>query len=67
MLGGSSGSRAAVFSTKPDQVETFRVFVTAPRQSLTGESTGLSFVLKEDAMKDGENVVQDTVFLGPKR
>lgn len=66
VLGGSSGSRAAVFSTKPDQVETFRVFVTAPRQSLTGESTGLSFVLKEDAMDDGEDVIQDTVFLGPK-
>ena len=66
VLGGSSGSRAAVFSTKPDQVETFRVFVTAPPRSLTGESTGLSFVLKEDAMENGENVTQDTVFLGPK-
>ncbi len=67
VLGGSSGSRAAVFSTRPDQVETFRVFITAPRQSLSGESTDLSFVLEEDAMEDGENVIQDTVFLGPKR
>ncbi|MDH5558074.1 MAG: cytochrome c oxidase accessory protein CcoG [Alphaproteobacteria bacterium] len=67
VLGGSSGSRAAVFSTKPDQVETFRVFVTAPRQALAGESTDLSFVLKEDAMENGEDVVQGTVFLGPKQ
>lgn len=67
VLGGSSGSRAAVFSTRPDQVETFRVFITAPRQSLAGESTDISFVLEEDAMENGENVTQDTVFLGPKR
>lgn len=67
VLGGSSGSRAAVFSTRPDQVETYRVFITAPRQSLDGESTDISFVLEEDAMENGENVIQDTVFLGPKR
>ncbi len=67
VLGGSSGSRAAVLSTKPDQVETYRVFVTAPRRSLAGETTDLSFVLAEDAMEDGENVIEDTVFLGPKR
>jgi len=67
VLGGSSGSGAAVFSTKPDQVETFRVFVTAPRRSLTGESTDLSFVLEEDAMENGENVIENTVFLGPKQ
>jgi cytochrome c oxidase accessory protein FixG len=67
VLGGSSGSRAAVMSAKPDQVETFRVFVTAPRGSLAGESTNLSFVLEEDAMENSENAIQDTVFLGPKR
>ena len=67
VLGGSSGSGAAVFSTKPDQVETFRVFVTAPRRSLTGESTNLSFVLEEDAMENGENVIENTVFRGPKQ
>ncbi len=67
VLGGSTGSRAAVFSTKPDRVETYRVFITAPRQSLTGESTDISFVLEEDAMENSENVTQDTVFLGPKK
>ncbi len=67
VLGGSAGSRAAVFSTKPDRVETYRVFITAPRQSLTGESTDISFVLEEDAMENSENVIQDTVFLGPKK
>jgi cytochrome c oxidase accessory protein FixG len=67
VLGGSSGSRAAMFSTKPDQVETFRVFITAPRQSLAGESTDISFILKEDAVENGESTSQDTVFLGPKR
>jgi cytochrome c oxidase accessory protein FixG len=67
VLGGSSGSRAAVFSTKPDQVETFRVFITAPSQSLAGESTDISFVLKEAAVGNGESTSQNTVFLGPKR
>lgn len=67
VLGGSTGSRAAVFSTKPDRVETYRVFITAPRQSLTGESTDISFVLEEDAMENSESVIQDTVFLGPKK
>ena len=67
VLGGSTGSRAAVFSTKPDRVETYRVFITAPRQSLTGESTDISFVLEEDAMENSENVIHDTVFLGPKK
>ena len=67
ILGGSAGSQAAVLSTEPDKVETFRVFVTAPRQSLAGESTEVQFVLEEDAVKDGENVTQNSVFLGPKR
>jgi cytochrome c oxidase accessory protein FixG len=67
VLGGSAGSGAAVLSTEPDKVETFRVFVTAPRQSLAGESTDIRFLLEEDAVEDGEDVMQDSVFLGPKR
>jgi cytochrome c oxidase accessory protein FixG len=66
ILGGSSGSQAAVLSAEPDKVETFRVFVSAPRQSLAGESTDINFVLEEDAVDDGEDVTQHTVFLGPK-
>ena len=67
ILGGSAGSQAAVLSTEPDKVETFRVFVTAPRQSLAGESTAIQFILEEDAVENGEDVTQNSVFLGPKR
>ena len=67
MRGGSSGLRDARLSTRPDQVETFRVFVTAPRRSLAGESTGLRFLLEEDTTEGGEDVAEDTVFLGPGR
>lgn len=67
ILGGSAGSGAAVVSTEPDKVETFRIFVTAPRQSLAGESTDIRFQLEEDAVEGGEDVTEASVFLGPKR
>lgn len=65
ILGGSSGSQAAVLSTLPDKVATFRVFVSAPRPSLAGESTDIRFVLQEDKLSGGEDIEQRTVFLGP--
>jgi len=67
VLGGSAGSGAAILSTEPDKVETFRVFITAPRKSLTGESTDIEFVLEEDAVNGGEDISQHTVFLGPRQ
>jgi cytochrome c oxidase accessory protein FixG len=67
VLGGPSDAEKAVLSTAPDKVETFRVFVTAPRDSLTGESTDLDFVLKENVPSGGESVVHKSVFRGPKQ
>lgn len=64
--GGPSDTTRATLSTEPDQVESFRVFVTAPRSSLDGESTDMQFVLTEDVPAGGEGVAQDTVFRGPR-
>ncbi len=67
VLGGADDVTAAVLKTEPDRVETYRVFVRAPRPALAGESTSLRFVLRENRDAGGEQVVQDNVFRGPKR
>ncbi|UCH75255.1 MAG: cytochrome c oxidase accessory protein CcoG [Rhodospirillales bacterium] len=64
--GGPSDVQRAVLGARPDRVETYRVFVRAPRDALAGESTPLRFVL-EETMPDGERSVQDSVFRGPVR
>ncbi|HYC04590.1 MAG TPA: cytochrome c oxidase accessory protein CcoG [Azospirillaceae bacterium] len=50
---------------KPDAVETFRVFVTAPKAALAAAKTPVTFTLREP--KSGEGETYDAVFLGPKR
>ena len=64
--GGPSDAPRAVLGARPDRVETYRVFVRAPREGLAGDSTPLRFVLEESAGGKGERSVQDTVFRGPK-
>lgn len=48
-----------------DDVASYRVFVTAPRDNLAGETTDLTFVVKVPS--SGETVRYDTVFRGPVR
>ncbi len=51
-------------SARPDDVETYRIFVTAPRNNLDGASNDLEFVLTDAAT--GETVEYETVFAGPR-
>jgi cytochrome c oxidase accessory protein FixG len=64
VLGGPTDTDRLALETAPDKVETFRVFVRAPRGALAGESTPLRFVLIEDT-PEGEYSIQDNVFRGP--
>lgn len=47
----------------PDTVETYRLFVRAPRASVTAASQQLVFTVKTD---QGESVHYDSVFMGPE-
>jgi polyferredoxin len=48
---------------KPDDIGSFRVFVKAPRESLAGKSTDMSFILTDT--KTGAVVEHSTPFFGP--
>lgn len=51
----------------PDSVKTYKVYVTAPRESLAGESTEIRFSVSEFNNLEGrETALKDTVFMGPK-
>jgi polyferredoxin len=56
-------AKAASLPVEPDDVGTFRVFVTAPRERLSGTATDFRFVLTD--RNSGEVVEHDTVFSGP--
>jgi len=62
--GGPSDVRRAELAVRRDRVEAYRVFVRAPREELSGESTPLRFILRETG-DDGGRSVQDNVFRGP--
>ena len=66
VVGGSSDAAQLVLDAQPDRVETYRVFVAAPRGALDGEATPVRFVLTEVG-PDGERAVQENVFRGPAR
>jgi cytochrome c oxidase accessory protein FixG len=48
---------------KPDDVASFRIFVTVPRSNIDDKSNELDFVLTDN--QTGETSVQTTVFAGP--
>ena len=52
-------------TAKPDDVGTYRIFVTAPAANLDGATTDLEFVLTDQ--ETSEAVAFDSVFSGPKR
>lgn len=58
-------SDAATLPVKADTVGTFRVFVRAPRQSLSGRSNEVDFRLIEKG--NGRTIDQKTLFYGPKK
>jgi polyferredoxin len=55
---------AADLQVGPDSLESFRVFVTAPRGALAGSSNDLRFLVIDHS--DGKQVTYDTVFRGPQ-
>ena len=48
----------------PDSLESFRVFVSAPRTAVTDDSTDVRFLVTDKAT--GKQVAYDSVFRGPK-
>jgi cytochrome c oxidase accessory protein FixG len=63
--GEASDSEHVVLSAKPDSVATYRIFVTAKREDLAGESMGLTFALRAETGND--SVRYNSVFFGPGR
>ena len=59
------GVPMAHLTADPDDVATFRVFVRAPKKSLDGDATDMTFVLKD--LETGKVTRSDTVFAGPRR
>ncbi len=55
---------AADLRVDPDDLESYRVFVSAPRDSLEDDALDLRFVITDKA--DGAQVTYDSVFRGPK-
>ncbi len=52
-------------TAEPDTVATYRLYLTAPREALAGESTPLTFEIEEHATR--EVAERDSIFLGPQR
>ncbi len=50
-------------SAKPDSVATYRIYLTAPRESLATESSPVAFSLRETST--GETAEYHAVFIGP--
>ncbi|QJE72709.1 cytochrome c oxidase accessory protein CcoG [Aerophototrophica crusticola] len=62
-IGQAAGGEGVKVHAAPDTVETFRVFVIAPKSSLSAESTPITFRLAEP--DSGDTARYDGVFLGP--
>jgi cytochrome c oxidase accessory protein FixG len=54
-----------VLAAKPDSVESYRVYLTAPRDELHGNSTPVVFEIEEQGSHDMAR--HDSVFIGPAR
>lgn len=52
-------------TAEPDTVATYRLYLTAPRAALAGESTPLTFEIEEHVTR--EAAARDSIFLGPER
>ena len=59
----SSDPQAVTLPVAPDDVGTFRMFVTAPREQLSGKATNFTLVLTDQ--DTGEVVEHEAIFSGP--
>ena len=65
VLGTEAEETEVMISARPDQVESFRIFVHAPLRALEGGSNDLSFLLMNSA---GESIdTAGTAFVGPNK
>lgn len=62
--GEGDASHPLSLTAQPDGVETYRLYVTAPRSAMTGESTALTFEIEEHVTR--EVARHSSVFIGPK-
>jgi hypothetical protein len=66
MVGGDGAGDRLVLSAKPDQVASYRVFVTLPAGEATKhESTHVEFKLRASDGRD--KAERETVFIAPPR
>jgi cytochrome c oxidase accessory protein FixG len=64
LVGGAAGVPELTLTVDKDSVGVFRLFVNAPETSITGKSTSLTFVLREQG-KEGAPMRNQTLFAGP--
>jgi len=62
---GASADRSVELEAKSDSVATFRVYVAAPRSAVHGDSTPITFSVRE--RKSAETATYSSVFMGPPR
>jgi cytochrome c oxidase accessory protein FixG len=65
VVGADPGDGPIRFHARRDTVETYRLFVRAPRQSLADATSPVRLLLRDVA--DGETAAYDSVFVGPGR
>ena len=65
VVGEKSVDGTAQLTADPDQVQTFRVYVTAPDENIKGHATSFAFVLEDTA--GGKPVVSKATFMGPDK
>lgn len=67
VTGHDEVGRRLWLTAEPDSVKTYKLYVTAPRNKLAGESTDIQFVLSEfNKLEERETAVKDSVFIGPE-
>ncbi|MFM2041733.1 MAG: nitrogen fixation protein fixG [Pseudomonadota bacterium] len=62
-VGEAAANTGVTLPTRPDTAETFRIFIIAPKGTVTADSTPVGFVLSDPASGDGDTY--DAVFMGP--
>lgn len=64
-VGEAATGQSVVLETRPDTAETYRVFITLPRDAMTDENEPFEFILRDPVSGDGD--VYDAVFIGPQK
>ena len=65
ILGNGDQAERSDIEVSPDSVGTFRVYVNAPENSVTGKASAITFLLKD--RDDGKEFRSASMFAGPER